>query len=102
MYYTVCMYNIRMYPFRNYYYWNKEISGDLDKLDPVTNSDPIATVEEIRYHDGENQIDKWTMLTDNMEEFTSSVQGVSTTYGFTPIVYYKYENGNELSRFEKR
>lgn len=79
-----------------YYYWNKEISGDLDKLDPATNADPIATVEKIRYHDGENQIDKWTMLTDNMEEFTSSVQGVSTTYGFTPIVYYKYENGNEL------
>ena len=79
-----------------YYYWNEEISDDLSKLDPATNSDPIATVEEIRYHDGENQIDKWTMLTDNMEEFTSSVQGVSTTYGFTPIVYYKYENGNEL------
>lgn len=56
-----------------YYYWNKEISGDLDKLDPATNADPIATVEKIRYHDGENQIDKWTMLTDNMEEFTSSV-----------------------------
>lgn len=79
-----------------YYYWNKEISGDLDKLDPATNSDPIATVEEIRYHDGENQIDKWTMLTDNMEEFTSSVQGVSTTYGFTPIVYYISENSNQL------
>jgi len=79
-----------------YYYWNEEISDDLSKLDPATNSDPIATVEGIRYHDGENQIDKWTMLTDNMEEFTSSVQGVSTTYGFTPIVYYKYDNGNEL------
>lgn len=79
-----------------YYYWNKEISGDLDKLDPATNADPIATVEEIRYHDGENQIDKWTMLTDNMEEFTSSVQGVSTTYGFTPVVYYISENSNQL------
>lgn len=79
-----------------YYYWNEEISDDLSKLDPATNSDPIATVEEIRYHDGENQIDKWTMLTDNMEEFTSSVQGVSTTYGFTPVVYYKNEEGNEL------
>lgn len=79
-----------------YYYWNEEISDDLSKLDPATNSDPIATVEGIRYHDGENQIDKWTMLTDNMEEFTSSVQGVSTTYGFTPVVYYKNEDGNEL------
>lgn len=79
-----------------YYYWNKEISGDLNKLDPATNSDPIATVEEIRYHDGENQIDKWTMLTDNMEEFTSSVEGVSTTYGFTPVVYQISENSNQL------
>ena len=79
-----------------YYYWNEEIADDLSKLDPATNSDPIATVEEIRYHDGENQIDKWTMLTDNMEEFTSSVQGVSTTYGFTPMVYYKNKEGNEL------
>lgn len=79
-----------------YYYWNEEIADDLSRLDPATNSDPIATVEEIRYHDGENQIDKWTMLTDNMEEFTSSVQGVSTTYGFTPMVYYKNKEGNEL------
>ena len=79
-----------------YYYWNEEIADNLSKLDPATNSDPIATVEEIRYHDGENQIDKWTMLTDNMEEFTSSVQGVSTTYGFTPMVYYKNKEGNEL------
>lgn len=35
-----------------YYYWNNEISQDLNKLDPEKNSDPIATVEEIRYHDG--------------------------------------------------
>ena len=79
-----------------YYYWNEEISGELNKLDPGTNSNPIATVEEIRYHDGENQIDKWTTLTDNMEEFTNSVQGVSTTYGYTPVVYYLEENSNRL------
>lgn len=100
-----------------YYYWNEEISGELNKLDPETNSNPIATVEAIRYHDGENLIDKWTTLTDNMEEFTNSVQGVSTTYGYTPVVYYLEENSNRLiaavayvsksspaekSRFEKR
>lgn len=79
-----------------YYYWNEEISGELNKLDPETNSNPIATVEAIRYHDGENLIDKWTTLTDNMEEFTNSVQGVSTTYGYTPVVYYLEENSNRL------
>ena len=79
-----------------YYYWNEEISKDLNKLDPEKNSDPISTVEEIRYHDGTNQVDKWTMLTNNMDEFTNSVQGVSTTYGYTPKVYYLRENSNEL------
>lgn len=79
-----------------YYYWNNEISQDLNKLDPEKNSDPISTVEEIRYHDGTNQIDKWTMLTDNMEQFTSSVEGVSTTYGYTPIVYYLTAESNDL------
>lgn len=79
-----------------YYYWNEEISKDLNKLDPEKNSDPITTVEEIRYHDGTNPIDKWTMLTNNMDEFTSSVQGVSTTYGYTPIVYYITADSNDL------
>lgn len=33
------------------------------------------------------------MLTNNMDEFTSSVGGVSTTYGYTPMVY-KYSNSD--------
>ena len=79
-----------------YYYWNEEISKNLNQLDPEKNSDPIATVEKIRYHDGTNEIDKWTMLTDNMDEFTSSVEGVTTTYGYTPKVYLLSENSNEV------
>lgn len=79
-----------------YYYWNEEISKDLNQLDPEKNSDPIATVEKIRYHDGTNEIDKWTMLTDNMDEFTSSVEGVTTTYGYTPKVYRRRKESNEL------
>lgn len=79
-----------------YYYWNEEISKDLNQLDPEKNSDPIATVEKIRYHDGTDEIDKWTMLTDNMDEFTSSVEGVTTTYGYTPKVYLLSENSNEV------
>lgn len=79
-----------------YYYWNEEISKDLNQLDPEKNSDPIATVEKIRYHDGTDEIDKWTMLTDNMDEFTSSVEGVTTTYGYTPKVYLLSEDSNEV------
>lgn len=79
-----------------YYYWNEEISKDLNQLDPEKNSDPIATVEKIRYHDVTNEIDKWTMLTDNMDEFTSSVEGVTTTYGYTPKVYLLSEDSNEV------
>lgn len=79
-----------------YYYWNSEISKDINRLDPEKNSDPIATVEEIRYHDGTNEIDKWTMLTNNMDEFTNSVQGISTTYGYNPTVYYLTKDSKDL------
>ena len=36
------------------------------------------------------------MLTNNMDEFTSSVDGVSTTYGYTPMVYLLREGSNEV------
>ena len=70
-----------------YYYWCDEISADLENWDVRTNEDPIATVDQIRYHEGEKYIDKWTMLTDDMSSFTSSVGGVSTTYGWNLTVY---------------
>lgn len=62
-----------------YYYWNEEIAADIAKLDPETNTDPIATVNEIRYHEGESYIDKWTMLTDNMSSIENAIQGVDTS-----------------------
>lgn len=58
-----------------YYYWNEEIAADLKKLDPETNTDPISTVNEIRYHQGETYIDKWTALIDDMSSVESSLQG---------------------------
>ena len=36
-----------------YYYWNKEISSDLDNWNIETNNDPIGTVDRIRYHQGD-------------------------------------------------
>lgn len=70
-----------------FYYWNKEISNDLLRLNPETNTDPITTVNEIRYHEGDTEIDRWTMLTDDFESFNSSLEGVYTTYGYQPITY---------------
>ena len=70
-----------------FYYWNKDISNDLLRLNPETNTDPITTVNEIRYHEGDTEIDRWTMLTDDFESFNSSLEGVTTTYGYQPITY---------------
>lgn len=75
-----------------YYYWNEEVAADLDKLDPETNTDPISTVDKIRYHQGETYIDKWTMLTDDMSSFENSVQGVATSYGYELMFYYADES----------
>lgn len=78
-----------------YYYWNEEIASDLGKLDPNKNTNPIQTVDEIKYHEGETEIDKWTMLTDDMAQFESGVAGVSTTYGYQPVTYLMRQGSEE-------
>ena len=70
-----------------YYYWTEEISSDLNKLNPNKNTDPVATVKEIRYHKGNKEIDKWTQLFNNIQQFQDNVSGISTTYGYLPITY---------------
>ncbi|MBE6287901.1 MAG: PDZ domain-containing protein [Mediterranea massiliensis] len=64
------------------YLWNKEIKTGLDKLNANTNQDPIGTVKEIRYKENGKEVDKWTVLTADAESMNSSMQGVSTTYGY--------------------
>ena len=78
-----------------YYYWCDEISADLKNWDIRTTEDPIAKVDEIRYHEGEKYIDKWTMLTDDMASFNSSVGGVSTTYGWNLTVWLLKEGSTQ-------
>lgn len=73
-----------------YYFWNKEISSDLDNWNIETNNDPIGTVDRIRYHQGEKYIDKWSMLTDDMTSFSSGVEGITTTFGWN-LTFYKKE-----------
>lgn len=77
------------------YYWNQEIAGDLMQWNITTNEDPIGTVDRIRYHEGDKYIDKWTMMTNDMDSFTNSVGGVSTTFGWNLTVYLISENSNE-------
>ena len=76
------------------YYWNEDIAADLVQWDIETNGDPIGTVDRIRYHEGDKYIDKWTMMTDDMNSFTSSVEGVSTTYGWN-LAVYRFADSND-------
>lgn len=78
-----------------FYYWCDEIGTDLENWDAKTTEDPIAMVDKIRYHKGDKYIDKWSMLTDDMDSFTSSVEGVSTTYGWNLTVYQLKEGSTQ-------
>lgn len=78
-----------------FYYWNTDILNDLMQWDIETNEDPIGTVDQIRYHEGDKYIDKWTMMTNDVEAFNNSVEGISTTFGWNLTVYRLYENSNQ-------
>ena len=63
-----------------YYLWNSEIASGLASW--KTDEDPIEKVRAVRYKDSVgNDIDRWTMMTDDFKSFTSSVAGVNTTVG---------------------
>ena len=66
----------------SYYLWNEEIEKDLVRLDPDTCRMPVEVVKSIRYHERGKEVDRWTVLTDNLESFTNSVQGLGLTYGY--------------------
>lgn len=61
-----------------YYLWKNEIGNELDAWDWDW-SEPKAKVENIRYKDNGEEVDKWTRVFDNYSEATSNI---STTYGF--------------------
>ena len=64
-----------------YYLWNKEIAGDIKRLNPDTCTTPIAVVSDIIYRENGKEVDKWTMLMERLSDMESSVQGNSTTFG---------------------
>jgi len=71
----------------NYYLWLDEVEDKIKGW--KVNSDPFEKIEEIRYKDASgNVVDRWTMLTDDFESFTSSVAGTGLTYGLDAKFYY--------------
>ena len=65
-----------------YYLWNDKVSGLLESwLNSAIKTNPIEKVRAIRYKQGGKEYDRWTEVTDDFDGFTSSVEGVSTTYG---------------------
>jgi C-terminal processing protease CtpA/Prc len=70
-----------------YYLWKDEIADSLSKW--KLNEDHIEKVKRIRYKDASGKdIDKWTVLTDDIEAMKQSTAGVNTTYGFDFKLYF--------------
>lgn len=78
-----------------YYFWNKEINSDLENWNITTNNDPIGTVDRIKYHQGNEYIDKWSMLTNDISAFNNSAEGISTTFGWNLTFYITNENDKQ-------
>lgn len=75
------------------YLWKNEIAEGLKRLVPETNQDPIKTVSEITYREGDKLVDKWTALTNNLKEMQGSVDGVATTFGYG-LQFGKFSNSD--------
>ena len=70
-----------------YYLWKDEISDGLTVWQ--MDDDPIDKVQRVRYKDPTGKdIDRWTVLTEDIDEMKKSTQGVNTTYGFDFKLYY--------------
>ncbi len=72
--------------FSSYYLWSQEVSTSLGRLYPDTCCSPVQVVKEIRYKSNvvnkTGYVDRWTVLTDDLEGFTNSVQGLGVSYGY--------------------
>lgn len=73
-----------------YYLWSDEVISQLESW--MSNDDPVKKVKAIRYKDSSGrEVDKWTMLTDDFGKFTSTIDGITTTYGCDICLYYNNE-----------
>lgn len=78
-----------------YYLWNKEVEDKLKSW--TTGGDPISTVRNLRYKDNSGtEVDKWTMMTDEFSSFNKSIEGTSTTFGWSLGFYAGSSSGDEV------
>lgn len=81
------------------YLWSQDIEKAFESWEVLAN--PIEKVAEVRYKNelGE-EVDKWTMLTDDYASMQGSTEGVSTgTYGCNYKFYLKEENSDAVVAF---
>lgn len=72
---------------RSYYLWCGEIGPQLQTWEYSV--EPMAKVREVRYKDAQGEdIDKWTMLTDDIDGLAGSAAGVDTSYGLGLNLFY--------------
>ena len=70
-----------------YYLWRDEVSAAMDGWKVW--DEPIGKVAEVRYKDAEgNDIDRWTMLTDDFASLVGGVSGHTRTFGMDFQLYY--------------
>lgn len=70
------------------YLWTSTI--DWSTVSPEEETDPFKFLEKLRY----KEEDKWSMLTDNREELTGQLEGISTTFGYQ-LLFGRYSDAPE-------
>lgn len=70
------------------YLWTSTI--DWSSVNPEEEADPFKFLEKLRY----KEEDKWSILTDNREELTGELEGISTTFGYQ-LLFCRYSDAPE-------
>jgi C-terminal processing protease CtpA/Prc len=73
--------------FEDVYLWVNDIDMETSKKTYNTYKNPYDFFKKLRYRD-----DKWSGITDNIEELSNSFEGVETSYGYNLLISYAYEN----------
>ena len=82
-YVNMFAYNVLDY----YYLWRDEIAAAMEEWE--TWEEPVQKVAALRYKNARGEdIDRWTMLTDDFSSFTGSVSGHTRTLGLDFQLYY--------------
>ena len=78
-----------------YYLWVEEISDAMSKWKVY--DEPKSKIAEIRYKDSAGKdIDRWTMISDNIGDFLGSVTGNTKTYGMDIALYRLKADSDEI------